>query len=84
MGATLFSGHFISGYKFSDRKLDWKIRLLINYLNLNNTGQGSSHNNMTMIIHVFMQIFKQFIENFFCASCTQSVNLHIKKIQLRL
>ena len=37
MGATLFSGHFISGIKFSDRKLDWKIRLLINYLNLNNT-----------------------------------------------
>ena len=38
MGARLFSGHPRSGIKFNDGKFHWKTRLLINHLNLNNTG----------------------------------------------
>ena len=66
ISAILFSGHLRSGIKFGDWKFDGKTLLLINYLNLNNTGWRARHNNITVVIHVSCKI-TQIIENSFSA-----------------
>ena len=82
MGATLFSGHPGSRIKFGDRKFDWKTPLLINYLNLNNTGKGAHYNNITAVINVSCKILcRKFL---LCLTYTiiKFVYEH-KKIQVR-
>ena len=59
MGATLFSGHPSSQIKFGDGKFDWKTCLLVSYLNLNNTGQGTRHNNITVVIYISCKILRR-------------------------